>query len=243
MADLFAVAGAKISIGPAMTLPSTDLTLSNFTGITWTDIDGWSNCGPVGDNSALITTALINRGRDVKQKGTKNAPSMDNVFAVNSTDVGQLALIAAALTKNNYPFRIIWADVPAVVSATVTMTIASPGVVSWANHGLQAGDAFQFSTTGALPTGVTAGTTYYVLATGLTSGAFQFAATAGGTAIVTSGTQSGVHTGTTVPSGTTNYFAGLVMNASQAGGDANTVRNLNSTIEINSNIVTVPAAQ
>jgi hypothetical protein len=91
---------------------------------------------------------------------------MDNVFAVNSTDVGQLALIAAALTKNNYPFRIIWADVPAVVSATVTMTIASPGVVTWTGHGLQAGDAFQFSTTGALPTGVTAGTTYYVLPTG-----------------------------------------------------------------------------
>lgn len=243
MADLFAVAGATIAIGPAMTLPSTDLTLSNFTGITWTPIDGWSNCGPVGDNSALITTALINRGRDVKQKGTRNAPSMDNVFAINSTDVGQAALIAAALTKNNYPFRIIWNDAPAVVSATVTTTIASPGVVSWPAHGMQAGDAFQFSTTGALPTGVAAATTYYVLPAGLTSGAFQFAATPGGSAIVTTGTQSGVHTGTTVPSGTTNYFAGLVMNASQAGGDANTVRNLNSTIEINSNIVTVAAAQ
>jgi hypothetical protein len=74
MADLFAVAGAKISIGPAMTLPSTDLTLASFAGVTWTDIDGWTNCGPLGDNAALITTALINRGRDVKQKGTKNAP-------------------------------------------------------------------------------------------------------------------------------------------------------------------------
>lgn len=89
-------------------------------------------------------------------------------------------------------------------SATVTMTIATPCVVSWAGHHFAAGEAVVFTTTGALPTGLTAGTTYYVIAAGLTDGtSFQVSATSGGAAINTSGTQSGVHTGTaTVPFGT-----------------------------------------
>lgn len=75
-----------------------------------------------------------------------------------------------------------------------TMTIASPGVVTANAHGMLENQVFQFSTTGALPTGVTAGTSYYVIATGLTANAFQFSASEGGAAVNTSGSQSGVHT-------------------------------------------------
>jgi hypothetical protein len=75
----------------------------------------------------------------------------------------------------------------------VTMTIASPAVVTWTAHTLVAGDAVVFNTTGALPTGITAGTTYFVIAAGLTANAFQFSATPGGAAVNTSGTQSGAH--------------------------------------------------
>lgn len=75
-----------------------------------------------------------------------------------------------------------------------TVTIASPAVVTAKAHGLIEGQQFTFSTTGALPTGITAGTTYYVSATGLTVDAFQFSATLGGASVNTSGTQSGVHT-------------------------------------------------
>ena len=74
------------------------------------------------------------------------------------------------------------------------MTIASPCVVSFTAHGLIAGDSVQFTTTGALPTGLSASTDYYVIAAGLTANTFQFAATVGGTAINTTGSQSGVHT-------------------------------------------------
>jgi len=80
------------------------------------------------------------------------------------------------------------------IGSTITMTIAAPAVVTYTAHGLIAGSTISFSTTGALPTGVTAGTTYYVIATGLTADAFQFSTTLGGAAVTTSGTQSGVHT-------------------------------------------------
>ena len=76
----------------------------------------------------------------------------------------------------------------------VTMTIATPAVFTRIAHGFIAGNKVVFSTTGALPTGIVAGTTYFVIATGLTADAFQVSATLAGTAIDTTGTQSGVHT-------------------------------------------------
>jgi hypothetical protein len=76
---------------------------------------------------------------------------------------------------------------------TFTVTIASPAVFTKTAHGLTAGDKLIFSTTGALPTGLTAGTTYYVISAGLTSNDFEVSTTEGGSAVNTSGTQSGTH--------------------------------------------------
>lgn len=73
-----------------------------------------------------------------------------------------------------------------------TVTIASPGVWTKASHGLSNGDPVVLSTTGALPTGYVAGTTYYVV--NQTANTFSLAATVGGLAINTSGAQSGTHT-------------------------------------------------
>jgi hypothetical protein len=76
---------------------------------------------------------------------------------------------------------------------TATMTIASPGVVTLVAHNFSAGQPIIFRTTGALPTGVTAGTTYYVISTGLAADTFRFSTTVGGAAVNTSGSQSGTH--------------------------------------------------
>lgn len=79
-------------------------------------------------------------------------------------------------------------------SATVTISNASPGVVTWTGHNIAADQPVVFTTTGALPTGLTAGTTYYVK-TVLTVDTFTVAATVGGAAITTSSAGSGTHTG------------------------------------------------
>lgn len=76
--------------------------------------------------------------------------------------------------------------------ATVTMTIASPCVVTDTAHGLSANAPVVFLTTGAMPTGLTAGTWYYVLSP--TTNAYNVSATPGGAAINTSGSQSGTIT-------------------------------------------------
>jgi hypothetical protein len=98
------------------------------------------------------------------------------------------------------------------VSQSATTPIASPGVVTVASAPSN-GDQVIFATTGALPTGITAGTPYYVV--NRTSTTFEISTTSGGTSINftgsesgsqtvtsytpinTSGTQSGVHTETT----------------------------------------------
>lgn len=76
---------------------------------------------------------------------------------------------------------------------TFTVTVASPGVFTCSGHGLVAGDRVYLTTSGALPTGLATYTVYYVIAAGLTTTTFQLSATAGGAAIVTSGSQSGTH--------------------------------------------------
>ena len=76
---------------------------------------------------------------------------------------------------------------------TVTMSIASPCVVTYTAHGLSDGFKVVFTTTGALPTGVTSGTTYYAKSTAANT--FNLYTDAGLTNVVnTSGSQSGTHT-------------------------------------------------
>ena len=81
----------------------------------------------------------------------------------------------------------------AYLSSTVTISIATPGVITWTGHGRVANDTIRITTTGALPTGLSASTTYYVK-TVLDANTFTVSASSSGTVIDTTGTQSGVHT-------------------------------------------------
>ena len=83
-------------------------------------------------------------------------------------------------------------DLPYIAS-TVTISIAAPGVITWAGHGLSVNDTIRFTTTGALPTGLAINTTYYVKQV-LSANTFTVSTSAGGAAVTTSGTQSGTHT-------------------------------------------------
>lgn len=79
---------------------------------------------------------------------------------------------------------------------TVTITIATPGVVSQTGHPFVTGDAVYLTTTGALPTGLSTNTLYYVIKVDANSYnlATSRANAVAGTKIATSGTQSGTHT-------------------------------------------------
>ena len=83
-----------------------------------------------------------------------------------------------------------WDASVGLTGSTFTVTIASPGVLSTSLN-LTNGTALVLSTTGALPTGLLVGTIYYVVNVSGTQ--FSLSATAGGSAINTTGSQTGVH--------------------------------------------------
>lgn len=107
--------------------------------------------------------------------------------------------VAPVLSTAKLAFDQLYYSVNAYATATVTLSIASPCVVTWTAHGLISGQIIQLSTTGALPSPLAANTTYWVtvidantfnISTSLANAqAATFISTVGGT-------QSGVQTAT-----------------------------------------------
>lgn len=121
-------------------------------------------------------------------------------------------------------------------NATVTITIASPAVLTSNGHGLLVGDRVILTTTGSLPTGLTSGTTYYVSAV-LTSDTFKVSATLGGADINTSGSQSGTHTLRPLqPSNRTISLTGGVQTFAQIGSGSQIRGNFSGKLTKTANI-------
>jgi len=234
---IYATNGSRLYIGGPITVPSSDLNEASFAAQSWVEVGEVENLGTVGDTSAEITFDSISANRTRRLKGTRNAGTMEIVCGIDYDDAGQIAIIAAEKTIHDYAFRMELNDAPAPQSATVTISNASPGVVTWTAHGLPVNTPVVLSTTGALPTGLSPGT-YYVK-TVLTADTFTLSATPGGTVINTSGAGSGTHTATTAPQGSQRMFAAKVASASEALDAANSVMKLNPTLWVNSNIVRV----
>jgi hypothetical protein len=109
-----------------------------------------------------------------------------NIRGNSSTTLNSIMSVGQSLTM------VFLAQNQNIAAVTATITIASPAVVTISGTLPANGTPVTFSTTGALPTGLTVGTVYYVVnASGST---FNVAATVGGSAIITSGSQSGTQT-------------------------------------------------
>lgn len=122
-------------------------------------------------------------------------PAMLTSTTCAEPSVGEVAWSAATAYKGGD--RVISTTThrayESISSKAAGVTLATgTGLVTWASHGLVANTPITFATTGALPSGLTAGTTYYVLAD--TANTFKVATTSGGSPIAFSGSQSGAHT-------------------------------------------------
>ncbi len=240
---LQAVAGSKIYIGTRVALPADlTVTLADFAAqeSEWLEINGWTNAGALGDTVEAISQNFIGANRTVTIGGTANSAAMENVFAPLPNDPGQVRL-RSGLGCANFAFKIEWGAACAL-EGPVTISVATPGVVTWAGgHALEAGSPVIFTPTGGtLPTGLTADTVYYVREAGLTPTTFTVSATPGGGAIAT--TAAGTATSilaTAQPAGQTDLFYGLPMSKQKNGGEANTAQMGSYSIKPNTNIVEV----
>lgn len=147
-----------------------------------------------GRSTTLGGSALAKFGYTA---GTYTA--LDNIGTVLGTGINALTplntlvspfVAGDAITVNGGTITVVGAH----PHGAVTVTIASPGVITFANHGLVANQQVVFSSNGALPTGISAAVMYYVVGASITTNTFQISATINGAAINTSGTQSGTQT-------------------------------------------------
>lgn len=206
------IAGGGDVLGPGA---STDNAAVRFDSTTGTAIQ----------NSALIiadTTGAISRSGNggIPVQGTN---TNDNAAAADIGEYAQSGPTSATLATG------------------VTISNASPGIISWTAHGMLAGTAVNFTTTGTLPTGFTTGTNYYVCAGAtLVANSFALASSAAnalaGTCINTSSAGSGSHTAiskTLLTSGAYSNTAAISLTAgdwdvgitTQFDGGASTVVN------------------
>lgn len=88
---------------------------------------------------------------------------------------------------------------PSALSAliSVSISVASPAAITWTGDSISINTPVQFFTSGTLPTGITAGTTYYVK-NFVSSSSFTVSTTLGGPAVNTTGSQSGQQSGAVV---------------------------------------------
>ena len=237
MAQVFPVAGSKLYIGNRVTGKGT-VTAADFAGQVWTEIGGWASAGSIGDTQEVGEQSLINENRVRKFKTVKNAGTMESQFIPIYLDPGQTLFRKAIDDCQPYAFKIEWGG-DCAPESTVAISVGTPGVVSWTGHGLQAGQPVVFSTTGTLPTGLTAGAVYYVSATGLTTNAFSVSATVGGAAINTTAAGTGTHTVTAPPAGYTDMFYGMALPGARSGGDATAAHLRTWSIAIDSNVLEI----
>jgi hypothetical protein len=127
-----------------------------------------------------------------------------SVLSNPMTAVGDMIVGGSSGTETRLPTSLLGDIGGSLSTATVTITSATPGVVSHTSHGRITGEKVYFTTTGALPAGVSANTAYYVVKINANSYnlAASYADATNGTKIATSGGQSGTHTA---------YVGGLVL--------------------------------
>ena len=127
------------------------------------------------------------------KRGLFQAVDLERPMATSAKSV--FRVLAPFLVAGSFALSAVAAFAVSPTLGTATVTIASPAVVTKTAHGLALGASVKFTTTGALPTGLTASTVYYV--TNPTTDSFSLSTTyanaVAGTSISTSGTQSGTH--------------------------------------------------
>lgn len=159
----------------------------NTTG--WTDT--YTRLGKVTCAGGVIT-AIEQWRSDATGGDFGNVPTGTiSIWPTRIAPANNLLCYGQAVSRSTYAalFAVL---VPTIGNPTIS--IASPAVVSLTAHGLGIGDSIYFTTTGALPTGLSANTLYYIISAGFGANSFQISATRGGSAINTSGSQSGTHT-------------------------------------------------
>lgn len=225
MADeiLYTMKNTRIYISENPVRGTADVTPETFQGINWIEIRGLFNVGELGGEQTINEYELISGDWVLKTKGSRNGGTMNNTFVPLHLDPGQ-AKFREAIEDQCLPYAFrVERGADCAPESGVTITVADPGVVTWAGHGFVAGQPVMFTASegGSLPAGLTDGVVYYVVEAGLTEDEFSVAAEPDGTPIETTTAGDGDIVATAPPAGMTDLFVGLATDGARAGGGRN----------------------
>jgi hypothetical protein len=163
----------------------------------------WIDQSVLGPPVGAATSSSVNISNGVDIDGYFIA---ENVYATGSSSVATIyftpvtrtfvvgsSVSVTGMTNNNFNGAYTVSSSASGNQSIVTITNASPAVVTFANHNLLANNPIYFETTGTMPTGLSANTLYFVK-TVLSASTFTVSATLGGAAVNTSSTYTGVIT-------------------------------------------------
>jgi hypothetical protein len=173
-----------------------------------TAVTTWYEVTAITDNTTLTISGPVNlsAGTSYVIEEIRIAVACTNATLINGgihlikglnystfSNGGTTILEATTVDNIRASYLLTDARINSAATQTFTVTIAAPGVFTVNSHGLRNNDLVLFTTTGVLPTGLTAATTaYYVV--NATTNTFQVSLSLNGTAITTTGSQSGTHT-------------------------------------------------
>ena len=150
-------------------------TLTCSGGIVATSFSGTTSAMRGTHSNLLITTNGSSVGINI---------SYNQLVLMNNSNVPYLAPFVSPYVPINCATTTVGVSgLDSSVTQTCSVSSASPAVVTLANHGYSANSAVVF--VAPVPSGIAAGTTYYVMFTGLGQNTFQISATQGGAAINT----------------------------------------------------------
>jgi hypothetical protein len=176
-----------------------------------TAVTTWYEISAINSNTSLTISAPVTLAAETPYviEEIRVAVACSNVTAINGgihlikglnygtfTQGGTTIPEATTVDNIRASYLLTDAEIAGAPTATFTVTIATPAVFTVTGHGLNNGDVVVLTTTGALPTGLTASATtatqYFVV--NASTDTFNLSTTLGGAAIATSGSQSGTHT-------------------------------------------------
>tara|TARA_R110000868_G_scaffold221661_1_gene473410 strand:- start:949 stop:3087 length:2139 start_codon:yes stop_codon:yes gene_type:complete len=182
----------------------TVLTSNTYTFVATATANGTDALGSPGGGAVVVAAYQVNTGSAIQSPSTGWGGGSwgSGGWGTGATILSPLQL----WSQNNFGESLVfgpaegglyyWNAGPGLGTATFTVTIAAPAVLTFTSGPVLAnGTAIMLETTGALPTGLLTYVVYYVInsvtAVGVTT--CNLSTTFGGTAITTTGTQSGTH--------------------------------------------------
>src|SRR5215212_9812470 len=101
----YTASGTTISIAPSASAEPANA--AAYAGLTWTAIGNVRSYGDIGDTATIVNAPVIGDTRVRKAKSVRDAGDFVLTVYPDFGDAGQVALVAAELTVNTYPVKIV----------------------------------------------------------------------------------------------------------------------------------------